>query len=129
VAPRTGMRAGLRLVIGWIAAYALALNALLVAMGLPHHGNTGAASSFILCITDDGSSAPPADGGPGGTADCDFHCTLARSVGANLVLALSAATVDIEFDVAMIRWVVADDPAPSRIRSVHERSRGPPLAA
>jgi hypothetical protein len=124
------MRAGLRLVIGWIAAYALALNALLVAVGLPHHANSSASgSSFILCITDDDSFAPPADGAPGGTADCDFHCTLARSVGANLVLALAAAAVDIEFDIAAIRWAVADDPAPSRIRSVHERSRGPPLAA
>jgi hypothetical protein len=100
-----------------------------VAIGVPHHGNTGAASSFILCITDDGNSAPPADGGSGGTVDCDFHCTLARSLSANLVLALGAIAVDVEFDIAAIRWVVADDPAPSRIQSVHERSRGPPLAA
>ena len=69
-----------RQVTGWVAAYALALYALLAASVLPHFasGSLGdEASAFTLCVTDLTGSTPASDGTPA-SIDCEFHCTLAR---------------------------------------------------
>jgi hypothetical protein len=129
---QAGRRALGRKLVGWVAAYALALHAFVAASLLPRIASPGIAdeaSIFVLCADDSGSM--PAPGGlPGGMHDCDAHCTLARGPGTLFVLLsdLEPAGIIEPAAVSMPR-PVADAPPSTRIRLIREPPRGPPQTA
>src|SRR5882757_1982680 len=120
---RATTRARWRQFTGWVAAYALALHMLLAAAVFPRDLVRGGvdASSFTLCLTHAGGTAPTSDGIPAGAADCDLHCTLARSIVSALLLAPNTASVGIAFDTISITWSVADNPIPDLVQFICER--------
>jgi hypothetical protein len=129
VRPSVRSQSRWRQVTGWVAAYAVALYALLAASIFPHiaSGTVGdEASALTLCVSDLSGSVPGPDGTPA-NIDCDFHCTMARGVG--MVFAGPASAILIEFEIPSISWPVAESPPPSRIQFIRERPRGPPRAA
>jgi hypothetical protein len=127
---QAGRRALGRKLVGWVAAYALALHAFVAASLLPHIASPGIgdeASIFVLCADDSGSMP---GGLPGGMPDCNAHCTLARGPGALFVLLsdLEPAGIIEPAAVSMPR-PVADAPPSTRIRLIREPPRGPPQTA
>ena len=130
MAIQAGRRALWRQLVGWVAAYALALNAFIAASLLPHIASTAIgdeASIFVLCADDSGGSMP---GLPGGAHDCDAHCTLARGPGALFVPTsdLEPAGI-IELAAVSMPRPIAEAPPSTRLRLIGEPPRGPPQTA
>jgi hypothetical protein len=115
-----------RRLIGWIAAYALVLQAVLagiVATQALARANGAGAHGFELCLTDpDGSTLP----GQSRHENCAMHCAVAGSVPA-LVLALVALLFPMLLRRRAVFLFAAD--SFDLLRRAGLGSRAPPLPA
>ena len=120
----------LRQTIAWIAAYALALQAIVGSLGLIQTAaSTAAFDPFaIICLNSDHGGAgdqTPGDGGRGGRPGCDCGCFLGSP--AFVEPPDAAPLVFVAPDANEIIWPTADWRNKFAIRHPSQPPRGPPL--
>ena len=121
-----------RRAIGWIAAYALALQTLVGSFGLIQTAASAAAFDplAIICHNDGRSGAgdqTPGNGGQGHHPACDCGCFLGSPAFVEPPDAVSL--VFIASNAKEIVWPAADWRKRFAIRHPSQPARGPPLSA
>jgi len=127
-----GARGKWRRAIGWIAAYALALQTLVGSFGLIQTAASAAAfdSLAIICLNSNHGGAgdqTPGDRGHGGHLGCDCGCFLGSP--AFVEPPGAAPLVFVAPDAREIIWPTADWRNRLAIRHPSQPPRGPPLPA
>lgn len=120
-----------RRAIGWIAAYALALQTIAGGLDLTSSAAAAATASFdaaVICHGHDGDTAAAEIPGKTGTAPCN-HCGLCLGASPLLAAPAPAESVAALLGARDVSWPAADRQTLLAVRHPSQPARGPPQLA